>query len=170
VDVASGVGVESIEIGGPADGMPAVSQGRVFFCTAGGVFHAMKVQPLEGVWKYGQRGQGEIIHAAAVNDHAVVLGTHDKRVVALDPANGAELWSFPLRIRAESSPVIAGDLALVGTTRGRFHAINLATGKEQWHTDVGGRFTASPALAEGRLVIGNEDGVLYCIGGKEENR
>ena len=27
--------------------------------------------------------------------------------------------------------------------------------------------TASPAIAGGRLVIGNEDGVLYCIGGKD---
>jgi outer membrane protein assembly factor BamB len=86
VDVANGEGVESIDIGGPADGMPAVSHGRVFFCTAGGVFHATTVNPLKSVWKYGQRGQGEIIHAAAVNDRAVVLGTHDKRVVALDPA------------------------------------------------------------------------------------
>ena len=129
----------------------------------------MKVQPLESVWKYGQRGEGEIIHAAAVNDRAVVLGTHDKRCVALDPSTGEELWSFPLRIRAESSPVIAGGVALIGTTRGRFHAIELATGKELWHTDVGGRFTASPAIADGRLVIGNEDGVLYCIGSKLEN-
>ena len=34
----------------------------------GGVFHGMKIQPLESVWKFGQKGQSEEIHAAAVVD------------------------------------------------------------------------------------------------------
>jgi outer membrane protein assembly factor BamB len=143
---------------------------RVYFCTAGGVFHAMTVKPLASVWRYGHKGDSEVIHAAAVNEHAVVLGTHDKRIVALDPATGDELWSFPLRARAESSPVIIGDLALAGTIRGRFHAIDVKTGKEVWQTDVGDRFTASPAVSDGRVVIGNEDGTLYCIGSKKVGR
>jgi outer membrane protein assembly factor BamB len=167
VDVATGKSIEDVDIGGPADGMPAVLGDQVFFCTAGGVFHAMKINPLAPQWQYGQRGQSEEIHAAAVNEQAVVLGTHDKRVVALKPATGEELWTFTLKARAESSPVIAGDLALFGTIRGRFHAVDMAAGKEVWQTDVGGRFTASPALADGRVVIGNEDGPLYCIGGKK---
>jgi outer membrane protein assembly factor BamB len=166
VDVATGKGVESIDIGGPADGMPAVSGDRVFFCTASGVFHAMTIKPLATAWQFGHRGQGEEIHAAAVNDKAVVLGTHDKRVVALDPASGTPLWELPVRSRAESSPVIAGNTAFFGTVRGRLQAIDMATGKETWNNEVGGRFTASPAISDGRIVIGNEDGVLYCIGGK----
>ena len=166
VDVATGKSIENIDIGGPADGMPAVLGDHVFFCTAGGVFHGMKINPLARDWQYGHSGRSEELHAAAVNEKAVVLATHDKRIVALDPAKGGELWTFSLKARAESSPVIAGNLALCGTIRGRFHAIDMTTGEEVWQTDVGGRFTASPALADGRLVIGNEDGALYCIGGK----
>jgi outer membrane protein assembly factor BamB len=164
VDVETGKGVDSIDIGGPADGMPAVSGGRVYFCTASGVFHAMTIKPLEPVWQYGQRGQGEEIHAAAVTDKAVVLGTHDKRVVALNPASGEPLWTLTLRSRAESSPVIAGNLTIFGTVRGRLQAVDMKLGREVWQTEVGGRFTASPAISDGRVVIGNEDGVLYCIG------
>jgi hypothetical protein len=32
---------------------------------------------------------------------------------------------------------------------------------------MGGRFSASPAISGGRVVIGNEDGTLYCLGGKK---
>jgi outer membrane protein assembly factor BamB len=167
VDVETGKGVDSIDIGGPADGMPAVSGGRVYFCTASGVFHAMTIKPLASVWQYGQRGQGEEIHAAAVTEKAVILGTHDKRVVALNPASGEPLWTLTLRSRAESSPVIAGNLTIFGTVRGRLQAVDMKTGKEVWQTEVGGRFTASPAISDGCVVIGNEDGVLYCLGGKD---
>jgi outer membrane protein assembly factor BamB len=166
VDVKTGKDVESIDIGGPADGMPAVVGDRVFFCTAGGVFHGMTINPLKSLWEYGHRGQGEEIHAAAATENAIVLGTHDKRMVALEPATGKEIWSTPLKSRAESSPVIAGDVALFGTVRGRLQAVQMADGKEIWNEEVGGRFTASPALSEGRLVIGNDDGTLYCVGGK----
>ena len=62
--------------------------------------------------------------------------------------------------------MIAGNLALFGTVRGRLQALQMADGKEVWNTEVGGRFTASPALSENRMVIGNDDGTLYCVGGK----
>ena len=86
-------------------------------------------------------------------------------MVALKPATGEVIWSVPLKSRAESSPVVAGNLALFGTVRGRLQALQMADVKEIWNTEVGGRFTASPALSENRMVIGNEDGTLYCIGG-----
>ncbi|RIK73258.1 MAG: serine/threonine protein kinase [Planctomycetota bacterium] len=170
VDVNSGEAVESVDIGGPADGMPAVVGNRVYFCTAGGVFHAMTIKPLAPVWQYGHRGQGEEIHAAAVTAEAVVFGTHDKRVVALDTATGKEKWTMPLRSRAESSPIIDGNIAFFGTVRGRLHAVDMTTGASVWEEEVGGRFSASPAASNGRIVIGNEDGTLYCIGGGEQRQ
>jgi outer membrane protein assembly factor BamB len=164
IDMNSGAETGSIDIGGPADSIPAVQGGRVFFCTAGGVFHAMTIKPLAEVWKYGHRGQGEEIHGAAVCDRAVVVGTHDKRLVALDPATGKELWEFRLRSRAQSSPVIVGDLAIAATIRGRLHAVELSSGKEAWHADMGGKFVASPAVSDGRIVLGNaEDATIYCL-------
>jgi outer membrane protein assembly factor BamB len=167
VDVKTGEGKEDVDIGGPADGMPAVLGDRVFFCTAGGAFHAMTIKPLAPVWQFQHGRQGEEIHAAAVTDNVVVLGTHDKRVVALDPATGDLEWEFSVRSRVESSPVIAGNLTFFATNRGRLHAVDLESGKETWQTDVGGTFKASPAVSNGRVVIGNTDGALYCLGEKK---
>jgi outer membrane protein assembly factor BamB len=168
VDATTGEGLESIDIGGPADGIPAALGDRVYFCTANGVFHAMTLKPLAGVWQYVHRGQGEEIHGAAVTDIAVVLGTHDKRLVGLDPATGEELWSFRTRVRVQCSPVLVGKLAIFGSLRGRLSAVDITTGKPAWEEDLGGRFTASPAVSDSRVAIGNEDGTLYCIGGKRE--
>ena len=168
VDATTGKEVESVDIGDAADAIPAIMGDKAYFCTAGGLFQAMTLKPLAQVWKYKQRGQGKDIHAAAACEGAIVLATHDKRVVALDPATGEELWESRLRGGAQSSPVIVGKLVFVASIRGRLSALNLATGKETWHEDVGGRFLASPAVSSGRIVIGNEDGALYCLGNKEE--
>ena len=164
VDLETGEAEESIEISGPPDSMPAVSNGRVYLCTAGGVFHAISIVPLEIAWQFRHPGQGEDLHGAAVTAESIIFGTHNKQVVALDPQTGDEQWSFPVRSRVRSSPVVAGSLALFGTIRGRMYAVDAVTGDQVWQQQCGGRFTASPAVSAGRLVIGNEDGTLYCFG------
>ena len=86
---------------------------------------------------------------------------------ALNPTTGDPNWTFPVRTRVESSPVIAGNAAFLATSRGRIHAVDLATGKETWQFEAGGGFTASPAISNGRIVIGNTDGALYCFGKRD---
>ena len=170
IDVKTGEKAqESIQISGPPDAMPAVLDGRVYFCTAGGVFHVMTINPLAEQWSFAHPGQGEELHGAAVTDQLVILGAHNKQVVALDRLTGDQRWTFPTPSRVESSPVVAGDLALFGTIRGRFYAVEAATGEEVWQFQAGGRFIASPAVSEGRVVLGNEDGTLYCFGGQSED-
>ena len=164
VDLATGKAAEDIEISGPPDSMPAVRGGHVYFCTAGGLFHAVSLDPLTEAWTFRHPGQGEQLHGAAVTDDAVILGTHNKKVASLDLETGDEKWSFPVRSRVESSPVAAGSLAFFGTIRGRFYAVDAATGEEVFQYQAGGRFVASPAVSDGRLIIGNEDGTLYCFG------
>lgn len=169
IDVQTGKKAqESIEISGPPDAMPAVFDGHVYFCTAGGVFHVMTINPLAEAWSFQHPGQGEELHGAAVTGQLVILGTHNKQVVALDRVTGDQQWSFPTASRVESSPVVAGNLALFGTIRGRFYAVDVATGEEAWQFQAGGRFVASPAVSAGRVVLGNEDGTLYCFGGRAE--
>ena len=164
VDVKDGKELEKVAIADPPDSIPAYSDGRLYLCTAGGMFHVLTVKPLAEAWRRPGRGQGNELHAAALSDKLVVYGTHQKQVVALDRATGEEKWSFAVRSRATSSPVIAGDAVYFGTTRGRFYAVSVADGAELWQTNVGGQFIAAPAIADGRLVVGNTDGTLYCIG------
>jgi len=95
-----------------------------------------------------------------------VVGGRNKRVHALNPKTGEELWSFAAKSRFDSSPVIVGDRVFAAAADGRLYALDLKSGKELWQYESGGGYTGSPAVADGRLVIANDDGVVYCFGEK----
>jgi len=99
-----------------------------------------------------------------VTDGYVVVGGRNKRVYALDPASGKELWQFSATSRVDASPVIAGQRVFVATADGRLFGLDLATGEERWRYEAGGGFAGSPAVAAGCLVIANDNGVVYCLG------
>ena len=103
----------------------------------------------------------------AISEQAIVYGSQGKLVFSVNPTTGEPNWTFPVRTRVESSPVIAGNAAFLATSRGRIHAVDLASGKETWQFEAGGGFTASPAISNGRIVIGNTDGALYCFGKRD---
>jgi hypothetical protein len=141
---------------------------RVFFGTEGGTFFCIDWQQAAVVWTFrNPRRNQSIRSSAAVADDLVVFGSRDKRLHALDPKTGREIWSFATRGRIDSSPVIAGDHVLIASTDGRLYVLDRKTGTATWQFDAGGSFIAAPAVAAGRLVIGNTDGTLYCF---EANR
>ena len=58
-------------------------------------------------------------------------------VVALDPADGSELWRF--QTEALAFPVVAAaGRAIFGTADGRVIALDATTGAEAWRAEVGG--------------------------------
>jgi outer membrane protein assembly factor BamB len=120
-------------------------------------------------WTFADERHTQSIRSSpAVNDSIAVYGSRSKRVYALDPKTGKELWTFPTKQRVDSSPVIVGGRAFVGSYDGRLYALNLSDGKKQWEYETGGGFTGSPAVADQRLVIANDDGVVYCFGSKAD--
>lgn len=80
---------------------------------------------------------------------------------ALDPANGAVLWSFaqePLS-RGASTPAIAGNVVLVqgadDVADGRLYALDLATGARKWAIDAGNDYAGIyTPLVVGGVVLG----------------
>jgi outer membrane protein assembly factor BamB len=96
----------------------------------------------------------------------VVFGSQGKAIYALDPKRSDEKWTIPTRSRVESSPVIAGDLAIAATTAGKLYLIDVVSGEVKYENDFGGSFVASPAVVDGRILLGNTDGTLYCFGAK----
>jgi glucose dehydrogenase len=171
IELTKGEEVASVDIQSPTGVTPAVLGDRVYFGTEAGAFFCINWRKAEVVWTFTSEDGGQPFRSSpAVTENCVIVGGRNKRVHALDPATGKELWQYAATSRVDSSPVIVGPRVFVGSADGRLYALDLKTGAEKWKYEAGGGFAGSPAVAERRLVIANDDGVVYCFGSKEDKR
>ena len=81
------------------------------------------------------------------------------RLVALDEATGAELWSWSPPSGALAGAMIVTDSHVLACTSGAVYAIDLGTHLAVWSYPVAGHL----ALAEGRLFVASPDGWLTAF-------
>jgi len=169
IDIDSGREMAAVELDSPTGCTPAVTaaHGLALVGTEAGDFLAVNWQTGKIAWRYSDPRQTLAIRSsAAVTAGAVLFGSRDKSLHAVELSAGKPLWTFPTRGRIDGSPVVAGNRVFFGSADGRVYAIHLTDGKQSWQYEAGGPITASPAVAAGRLVIGSEDGDLFCFGKK----
>jgi outer membrane protein assembly factor BamB len=118
------------------------------------------------VWRYEQC-KSPFFSSAAVTDSLIVIGSRDRRVIALNRTTGKEAWSFTAQGNVDGSPVIGGARVLVGADDGRLYLLDLATGACVWSYEIGGKIGGSPAISGGIALTGCEDGSLYAFTMKE---
>ncbi len=168
VDLAEGKLAAEVDLEGPTGSTPAVLGPRVFVGTEGCVFFGIDWKKAEVVWTFDTPERRlPFRSSAAVTEEAVLVGSRDKRLYALDPKTGRKLWAAATRGQIDSSPVIVGQRVFFGSDDGNLYAVDRKTGKEVWRYELGGSIIASPAVAAGRLVIGTDDGELVCFGNGE---
>jgi outer membrane protein assembly factor BamB len=168
LDLNDGKDVAQVEIGGPTGVTPAVVGDFVYFGTEGGEFLCINWKEAVVAWTFAGKNSTSYRSSAAATPEQVIVGSRAKRVHALNPKNGEELWTFATKQRIDSSPVIVGERVYVGSTDGRIYGLNRTSGKMEWEYEAKGGFTGSPAVVDGKLVIASDDGVVYCFGKKEE--
>ena len=97
-------------------------------------------------------------------DGTIYVGSHDGRLYALQPANGAIRWSYNAGTFISSSPAIGADGTLYfGSGSFRLHAVG-PDGRERWTFPVGDWIESSPAVAvDGTVYVGCRDGSLYAV-------
>ena len=100
---------------------------------------------------------------------ALVIGTRDGTLIALDKSNGATIWSFELQGPEESravygTPVFADDTIYFSGYDGSLYALSTA-GSLKWREQVGeGQpLVGGPALVDGVLLAASSDGRLYAF-------
>ena len=159
--------VDKVPLDSPTGCSPAVMGGHVFVGTEGGTFFCLDPKEKKLVWQFEDEKHAEAFRSsAAVTKDAVIVGSRDKQLHALNPQSGKPLWHFSTKNRVDSSPVVAGGRVFFGSADGRIYALNVRTGEKVWQYEAGGAVVASPAIAGGRMVIGNNQGELFCFGAK----
>lgn len=84
---------------------------------------------------------GEILSPPAIAHKKVIAKTIDGQVYAFNAADGKQLWksehgSPSLVLKASSSPVIMGNLVLIGFSDGKMDALDLDNGRLVWQRSI----------------------------------
>jgi outer membrane protein assembly factor BamB len=83
------------------------------------------------------------------------LGTHDGRVLAIDPARGEKAWEFASGDSVLAAPAVEDGRVFFGSFDGHVYALKAATGEPLWKRDTRGAVVSTPAVVDGRVVVGN---------------
>jgi outer membrane protein assembly factor BamB len=154
LDAATGESLWRVEIGDVVASTPAVADGRLFVAGFDGKVHALDAATGERLW---ERETGAAIPgSAAVDGELVIVGSRSYDLIALRAADGSVAWkSYHFFSWVESTPVVAGDLVLVGLSDGQaLVASDLVSGSERWRFDTGGSVWSRPATGDGIVAVG----------------
>ncbi|MBI4902701.1 MAG: PQQ-binding-like beta-propeller repeat protein [Acidobacteria bacterium] len=144
---------------------PAVVDGVVYTGCRDSNLYALDAATGKEKWKFFNGGSWVITSPAVVNGK-VIFGTSDTSLFHVaDAATGKELVKKQTKAYLFSSPVVAGDVVLVGVLNGTLEARDLETGELLWafHTETSKR-NAGWALTSERKINGP---MLYPSGWRE---
>jgi outer membrane protein assembly factor BamB len=169
LDVRTGAERWSFAAGGPIRTRATLAGGAVYFQADDGILYRLDAASGKEVWQ--SRVVETSIHRlpptdpqsrfdnfgsdVAVADGRLFLGTHDGRLVAVDPADGQQLWEFEADGSVLAAPAVSSGRVFFGSFEGDVHALDAATGEPLWKTDTRGAVLSTPAVAGDVLVVGN---------------
>jgi outer membrane protein assembly factor BamB len=159
--------------GAPVLARPQVIDAVVYVAALDNVVHALALDTGESLWQYTHppdktRVSDLELYGAPTPIPAgdrLLVGFHDGRLVALDPATGESAWE---RVVGEGrypdltgEPLVVGQNVYIGGFSGPFVAMDLATRNVLWRIEAG--TAAEPALVDHTLVVAGTDGHLRAV-------
>src|SRR5207237_8705450 len=102
------------DAGDAIESSAAIHDGAVYVGSGAGDLLSLELETGKLRWKYATGGSiGE--SSPAVGAQAVFIGALDGTLHAVSIADGRRLWTFKTNAEIKSSPVVAGDLVLIGS-------------------------------------------------------
>lgn len=113
--------------------------GRILLGTARAEVIAMSVADGSEQWR--SRVSSEVVSAPSAAGGKVFAQTSDGRLVALDGATGARIWTYDtqvpiLTLRGTSSPVVKGGTVFAGFSNGKIGAFRAGNGELLWEQRI----------------------------------
>lgn len=159
----------SFTAGGPIRTRPTVADGSLFFQADDGLLYRLdaasgrefwRVRLLDSAIDRRPPGDPQSRYDSFGSDVTAAggrlyVGTHDGRLVALDPRDGSVLWQHQVEGSVLAAPAVAGGRIYFGAFDGQVHALDASTGAALWATDTRGAVLSTPAIAGGHVIVGN---------------
>jgi len=135
----NGKKVWSIDLDKQISGGVAVGADRVFVATVDGNVVAMSIN--NGAVEWQANVGSEVLAPVAADKNVAVVLTLDGRMLGLNASDGEELWEFKsnnpvLTMRATSTPMLIGNVAVGAFASGKVVAVDARTGKLRWDRRV----------------------------------
>lgn len=159
----------------PADGPiaagPTVADGKVYAPDEDGTLLALSDETGQSWFTYEIRNSFTTSATVLPEEESTFVGATDGYLHVTDTTFGRRKvrgWLFSkqgiaLDGPATSSPVVAGDICLVGDKTGSLYGVDVEEFDVLWHFGTDGAITSTPAIAEERLYVGSDDERLYCL-------
>lgn len=169
LDARTGQARWTFRAGGPIRVRAAVAEGSVYFQADDGFLYALAAPSGQERWRlrvvetpierlpfddpksrYDRFGSD-----VTVAGGRLYLGTHDGRVLALDPARGEKAWEFASGDSVLAAPAVGAGRVVFGSFDGHVYALDAATGALVWKRDARGAVVSTPAIVGDRVVVGS---------------
>ena len=106
-----------------------------------------------------------------VSGNALLIGSRDGELIALDRETGAILWSYELPSEDDpqaiyGTPAIFDGTVLAGGYDGRLYARDTRDGSRAWDESVGDEglpIIGAPVVSGDRVLVGSSDGNFYAL-------
>jgi len=99
----------------------------------------------------------------AVAHGRLFLGTHDGRLLCLDPAGGREVWRFESGDSVLAAPAVEGGRVYFGSFDGHVYALDEKAGTLVWKYDTGKPVVSTPVLAREHVIVGSRSYDLLAL-------
>ena len=146
----------------------AIAEGNVFLGSRDDGFYALDFATGDQKWRASHHTSW-VVGSPAVRDGRAYVGSSDGHFIhSVEVASGRELWRTPVGSNVLSSPVLTGDLLVVGTAntnagRGELLALDASTGVVRWRLPFGDAVWSSPVVVGNQIYIGCDDGSVVAI-------
>ncbi|MFT3866161.1 MAG: PQQ-binding-like beta-propeller repeat protein [Solirubrobacterales bacterium] len=147
---------------------PAYYRGMVYGAFLDGTLTAGDVKTQKVVWE--RHLHAHLESSPLPVDGNLYLGTDTAEVLAVDAADGHDVWSFKTPGAVKASPSFDAGKVFVGDYQSSMFALDAKTGRSAWRTNTSqvapygeGGFFSSPAIAFGDVYAARDDGTVYAF-------
>jgi outer membrane protein assembly factor BamB/predicted phosphohydrolase len=142
---------------------PVLVGDALLIATTGGELHAVRRDPQDPRELWTVATGGEILGTPARSDEAIVFGSGDGKVYAVDHA-GATLWTYDAGRPVYGAPLIDDGAVYVGDNGGRLRCLDVADGRPRWvFARADYAIECKPCAWGDLIVFGAWDGYLYAL-------
>lgn len=158
---------------------PAMFEGLMYFLSLKSLF-VLSPSTGEILFEKELPYSVDVTSTPLVTDEEIIFGTAENGLVALDRHNWTEKWKFRTgkaliytapyvngeAAQIECSPVLSGDMVLVGASDGALYGINRHDGSLMWSHKVGAPIMTTMAVSGNMFFAADFAGNIYGFKGK----